>query len=230
MSEPRILVVEDDRPIAQAIASRLRAEGMLVEVAFDGQTCLERCRAERFDLVLLDVMLPLVDGLEVLRQLRTGKHEQPVLMLTARDTESDLVIGLDAGADDYMTKPFSPRELSARVRALLRRANPSRVDREKIELNGLTIDTASREVSTGDNIVHLTPTEFLLLSALAEKPGTVFSRTQLLRDVWGYSDNTGERTVDSHVRSLRRKLGKHVIRTVQGVGYALARGDDSAAA
>jgi DNA-binding response OmpR family regulator len=219
----RIVVVEDEAPIADAIAARLRSEGYEVHVAGDGPTGV--AYAERFepDLVILDLMLPGMDGLEVCRQVQRDRHV-PVMMLTARDDETDLVVGLAVGADDYLTKPFSMRELVARVQALLRRVDAlaGRSPTRTLELaDGIEIDVEARRVRHRGEEVHLTPTEFDLLVGLADRPGKVLTRERLLIDVWGYRDGSGARTVDSHVRALRRKLGDGVVRTVHGVGYAL---------
>ena len=202
-----ILVVEDEAPIAEAVA--------------DGPSGVERCAALRPDLVVLDLMLPGLDGLEVCRRIQQDRPT-PVLMLTARDTETDLVVGLSVGADDYLTKPFSTRELVARVHALLRR-----VDRaaevnatQPLRLGNVVLDPTSRRAEYGGEPVHLTPTEFDLLAHLMARPRQVFTREQLLVHVWGYADGSGARTVDSHVRAVRRKLGADVVRTVHGVGYA----------
>jgi len=221
MAARRILVVEDEATIASSVAARLRTEGFEVEVASDGPTGVARAQAWLPDLVLLDVMLPGLDGLEVCREIQRHRPV-PVLILTARDAEADVLVGLGVGADDYMTKPFSPRELVARVKALLRRVDrapappgaPARIG--KIE-----IEPAARRVRQGSDEVHLTPTEFDLLYALAIRPGNVMSRERLLTEVWGYRDGLGARTVDSHVRALRRKLGSDLIRTVHGIGYAI---------
>jgi DNA-binding response OmpR family regulator len=217
----RIAVIEDESTIAAAVAARLRAEGFEVETAADGLTGVELCRTFRPDLVVLDLMLPRLDGLEVCRRIQRERHV-PVLMLTARDSETDLEIGLAVGGDDYLTKPFSPRELVARVRALLRRAEraPER-STEPVRAGGLEVDPATRRVLQNERTVELTPTEFELLLRLAQSPGVVFTRRRLLEEVWGYQAGGGERTVDSHVRAIRRKLGTDVVRTVRGVGYAV---------
>jgi DNA-binding response OmpR family regulator len=222
---PRVLVVEDERTIADAVAARLRAEGFAVEVAYDGPAAVEAARSYRPDLVVLDVMLPGFDGLEVCRRVQ-AERPVPVLMLTARDDETDLLVGLGVGADDYVTKPFSMRQLVARVRALLRRveraAELAREPRDGVvRLGELEIDRAQRRVRLTGAEVHLTPTEFDLLAALAARPRTVLSREELLADVWDWADASGTRTVDSHVKALRRKLGANLVRTVHGVGYAL---------
>lgn len=218
---PTIAVVEDEPAIAGAIAARLRAEGFQVEVAGDGPAGVELVRRVRPDLVVLDVMLPGFDGLEVCRRIQADRPV-PVVMLTARDDETDVLIGLGVGADDYLTKPFSPRELVARIRAVLRRVDhhPGPV-RDVVRLGDLEIDPARRRTRRGDDEVHLTPTEFDLLYHLASRPGVVRTRPQLLAEVWGYRDDAGARTVDSHVAALRRKLGGEVVRTVHGVGYAV---------
>ena len=219
-------MVEDEAPIASAVAARLRSEGFDVEIAGDGTTGIEKAERLRPDLVVLDLMLPGLDGLEVCRRIQR-ERATPVLMLTARDSETDLVIGLGVGADDYMTKPFSARELVARVGAILRRAERSEGsdgseagDRAVMKLGEVEIDTASRRVRLDGELVHLTPTEFDLLVYLAARPSRVATREELLEQVWGYDVPSGARTVDSHVRSLRRKLGSPVVRTVHGVGYA----------
>jgi DNA-binding response OmpR family regulator len=221
-----IVIVEDEQPIAAAIAARLRSEGFDVEIAFDGPAAVEMCERLHPDLVILDLMLPGLDGLEVCRRIQHD-HPLPVLMLTARDSETDMVIGLAVGADDYLTKPFSVRELVARVHALLRRVERASAAAKaggRLRIGDVDLDLGSRRVRCGDEEVHLTPTEFDLLVHLASHPGQVFTREQLLTQVWGYHDGSGARTVDSHVRAVRRKLGADVIRTVHGVGYA---GDDA---
>jgi DNA-binding response OmpR family regulator len=226
-----IVVIEDEATIAAAVAARLRSEGFSVEIATDGRSGIERCESLRPDLVVLDLMLPGIDGLEVCERIQAD-HPVPVLMLTARDSEQDLVVGLGVGADDYMTKPFSTRELVARVHALLRRVDRDRTGRagapahEPRQIGDVTLDPATRRVTRDGEDVHLTPTEFDLFAFLAASPDQVFTREQLLAEVWGYEVASGGRAVDSHVRAVRRKLGTNLIRTVHGVGYAL---DETAA-
>ncbi len=224
-----ILVVEDEVPIAQAVAARLRSEGFAVEVAADGPGGVAACERLRPDLVVLDLMLPGFDGLEVCRRIQRDQPV-PVLMLTARDSETDLVVGLAVGADDYLTKPFSPRELVARVQAILRRDERARTRAsddhgQHRRIGEIEVDVATRRVVVRGEDVHLTPLEFDVLQFLAARPGVVFTREQLLAEVWGYRDGSGARTVDSHIQALRRKLGAEVIRTVHGVGYALDASD-----
>ncbi len=215
-------MIEDEEAIASAIAVRLRSAGYDVVVASDGPSGVETVRREQPALVVLDLMLPGLDGLEVCRLIQSDRRV-PVLMLTARDTETDLLVGLGVGADDYMTKPFSPRELVARVQAILRRAEDasSAGTPKTISVGDIEIEVDTRRVRLHGDEVYLTATEFDLLCCLAQRPGTVMSREQLLADVWGYRDGSGARTVDSHVRAIRRKLGNEIIRTVHSVGYAV---------
>jgi len=221
---PLVLVVEDDATINQAVTDRLVAEGFSVVQAFDGPGAVEAHHHHVPDLVLLDIMLPGFDGLEVCRRIQTD-HAVPVLMLTAKDDETDLLVGLGVGADDYVTKPFRMREVVARIRALLRRVERARElaarGASPLNLDGLSVDRASRRVSVEGSEVHLTPLEFDLLLALVAVPGAVRPRDELMREVWGWSDAAGTRTLDSHVKSLRAKIGAHRVRTVHGIGYAL---------
>jgi DNA-binding response OmpR family regulator len=221
----RILVVEDDRVINKAVSDRLTGEGYDVVRAHDGPEAVEQFRTVAPDLVLLDVMLPGFDGHEVCRRIQ-AERPVPVLMLTARDDEADILVGLGVGADDYLTKPFRMRELVARVAALLRRVDRAAelASHAQADLGDLRVDTGARRVWVEDAEVHLTPTEFDLLLRLAAEPGTVVSREQLYADVWGWAGATGTRTVDSHVKALRAKVGAHRVRTVHGVGYALEVG------
>jgi DNA-binding response OmpR family regulator len=213
--ERRIAVIEDEATIAASVAARLRAEGFEVETATDGFAGLELCRRFRPDLVVLDLMLPGLDGLEVCRRIQQ-ERSLPVLMLTARDSETDVEVGLAVGADDY------PRELVARVRALLRRAERTSEPVDgPLRLGRIVVDPATRRVTSDGRDVVLTATEFDLLLRLAQAPQVVFGRRRLLEEVWGYRTGGGERTVDSHVRAIRSKLGSGVIRTVRGVGYAV---------
>ncbi|MEO3770741.1 response regulator transcription factor [Micromonospora sp. B9E7] len=221
MTQRRVLVVEDERTIAESIAVRLRAEGFAVEIAPDGPSAVAQFHAGHPDLVVLDVMLPGFDGLEVCRRIQTDRPV-PVLMLTARDDETDLLVGLAVGADDYLTKPFSMRELAARVHVLLRRVDRAATPAPPaIRIGDIEINEAERRVRLDGADVHLTPTEFDLLVHLAGRPRTVLPRERLLAEVWGWVDGSGTRTVDSHIKALRRKLGADLIRTVHGVGYAL---------
>ncbi len=225
-----VLVVEDEPAIATAVARRLSAEGWQVETVGDGLQAVDAAARLNPDVVVLDVMLPGIDGLEVCRRIQADRPV-PVLMLTARDDETDMLIGLGVGADDYMTKPFSMRELVARVKALLRRQQRAALAAElaagspeaepPVVVGDVVIDRAQRRVHRAGEEVHLTPTEFDLLLALAASPRTVLTRERLLAEVWDWVDASGTRTVDSHVKALRRKLGADLIRTVHGVGYAL---------
>jgi DNA-binding response OmpR family regulator len=220
-----VLVVEDEPLIHLAVADRLRAEGYDVVSAFDGPGAIEAFTAHDPAVLVLDVMLPGFDGLEVCRRVQQ-QRPVPVLMLTARDDEADILTGLAVGADDYLTKPFRMRELVARVAALLRRveraAELARENPAPLEVGPLLIDRAARRTCLAGEELHLTPTEFDLLHALATRPGQVLSRERLLAEVWGWEGGAGAtRTVDSHVKALRAKIGPELVRTVHGVGYAL---------
>jgi len=226
VTEQTVLVVDDEEAIAEAVRARLQSEGFQVVVAGDGPEAIGLCEQVHPDLVVLDLMLPGMDGLEVCRQIQRDRWV-PVLMLTARTEEADKVAGFAVGADDYLTKPFSLRELVVRVRAILRRmerigALPAD---EPIDRAGLAIDQARRTVAVDGTPIQLTPLEFEILLTLARTPGVVFTREQLMDKVWGYRDYAGGRVVDSHVARIRRKLGEdgaepRFIRTVHGVGYA----------
>ena len=221
-----ILLVDDEESIQKLLTFPLERDGFRVVPAHDGEEALDRFAQERVDLVVLDVMLPRLDGLEVCRKLR-ATSSVPILMLTARDDELDKVLGLELGADDYMTKPFSVREFRSRVRALLRRASAPRHEPggdEIIQADGLRIDPARRRVTLNGDEVDLTYVEFELVRALAERPGRVFTRQSLLERLWGDSDYRDPRTIDVHVRHLREKLERdprrpEYIFTVRGVGY-----------
>lgn len=219
-----LLVVEDDLTINQALVDRLRGEGFDVVSAFDGPGALSAYEEHEPDLVLLDVMLPGFDGLEVCRRIQ-AQRPVPVLMLTAKVDETDVLIGLGVGADDYVAKPFRMREVVARVQALLRRVERAKelaVAKEPpLAVRDLVLHRDSRRVQVAGTEVHLTPLEFDLLAMLAEQPGTVHSREALMTEVWGWADARGTRTLDSHVKSLRAKIGATRLRTVHGVGYAL---------
>jgi DNA-binding response OmpR family regulator len=223
MPATTIAVIEDEERIAGAVAARLRAEGFRVEIAGTGPGGVELCRRIAPDLVVLDWMLPGFDGIEACRRIQADRPV-PVLFLTARDAEADVLVGLGIGADDYVTKPFSPRELVARVNAILRRATRAGEEpaaEAPIVLGALTLDLEGRRLMRGADDIRLTPTEFDLLATLASRPGRAFSRDELLDRVWDWRDGGSTRTVDSHVAGLRRKVGAEIVRTVQGHGYAL---------
>jgi DNA-binding response OmpR family regulator len=219
-----VLVVDDEARIRAVVRGYLEREGFEVAEAADGEHALRAQQSWDPDLVVLDVMLPGVDGVEVLRQLRT-RSDVPVILLTARSEEVDKLIGLSVGADDYLTKPFSPRELVARVKTVLRRGTSRAVvSHDRLVFDGLVIDVDRREVRRGGRPVELSTLEFDLLAALARAPGRVLTRPQLLQKVWGYDFFGDERVVDVHIRSIRRALGDsaddpELIGTVRGVGY-----------
>jgi len=229
----RILVVEDNLDLAELVRMHLRDAGYAVEPCSDGRSALQRLQAAPFDMVILDLMLPGMDGLELCRRLRAQPNYLPILMLTAKSSELDRVLGLEVGADDYVTKPFSIRELLARVKALFRRvdamAETPAESTEVLRSNGLVIDPARRQVRLDGAEVHLTGREFDLLLHFASHPGRVYSRAQLLDLVWGYGHEGYEHTVNSHINRLRAKI-EHTpaqpryILTVWGVGYKFAEG------
>ena len=227
-----ILVVDDELPIVELISSYLRNDGFAVHAATDGLAALDLARRVRPDLIVLDLMLPGIDGIELCRRIQQ-EFDVYVLMLTARTEEIDKIVGLSVGADDYLTKPFSPRELVMRVKAILRRsrahsAAPQRTAaRPVLHCDDLRIDPETREVWLGSALIDLTPREFELLYALAEQPGRVFNRDQLLERVWGHDFVGVDRVVDVHVGLLRRKLERdtdtpELIVTVRGIGYKFA--------
>lgn len=226
----RALVVEDDPDIVELIAHYLKAEGFSTVASDDGRRALERLRTETFDVVILDLQLPGMDGLSLCREIRGDKRTSglPVIMLTARGDEADRVVGLEVGADDYVVKPFSPKELVARVRAILRRLDRNEEAPARVTVGDLELDTGRHLVRWGGEPVHLTAKEFSLLVALVEARGRVLTRQTLLEQVWGYSYAEGTRTVDVHVRRLREKLpglGARLI-TIKSLGYRLAREGD----
>ena len=226
MTPARVLVVDDEDKIRQILDAYLRDEGFEVVSASTGEEALTRFDQSPPDLVVLDIMLPGMDGLDVLRELRR-RSDVYVILLTARAEEIDRVVGLSAGADDYLVKPFSPRELVARVKAVLRRARPTGEDyTDRADFEGLSIDSARREVLRNQEPVSLSALEFDLLAALASAPGRVFTRRQLIDRAWGWDFFGDERVVDVHIRKLRRALGDDatdptIIGTVRGVGYKL---------
>ena len=236
MPDPlRVLVVDDEAALAGVVASYLQREGFDVDLAHDGPSAVAAAREHQPDLVVLDVMLPGFDGIEVCRQLRVFTDAY-IIMLTARDEEVDKVIGLSVGADDYLVKPFAPRELIARVRAMLRRprtvSGSPAVDTAgaaPLEVGALSVDTVARTVAVAEEPVHLTRTEFDLLAELVRRPRMAFTRRQLLNAVWGEDWFGDEHVVDVHIAHLRRKLADdadtpHYIRTVRGVGYGMGSG------
>jgi len=228
-----ILVVDDDRKLVDLIRLYLEKDEYQVMVAYDGKQALEIARRFHPALVILDLMLPKVDGLEVCRLLRS-ESRLPIIMLTARTTEEDKLTGLDLGADDYVVKPFSPRELMARVRAVLRRtADDSQAGPSLLKSGDLEVDFLSRQVTLLDKDIHLTPKEFRLLEILIRQPGRVFSRLDLLEDAFGYDYAGLERTVDVHIMNLRKKIEPdpeypRYVQTVYGIGYRFAEPIDAA--
>jgi len=228
----RILVVDDDRDIVRLARAYLEQSGYQVLVAYDGETALHILRRESPDLVILDLMLPDRNGLDVTRTVRRDASlaAMPIIMLTARVDDQDKIVGLELGADDYVTKPFNPSELVARIRAVLRRAQGEPTPPNVVRAGDLVIDADCYRVEVQDQPVHLTPTEFGLLRALAENPGHTLTRLELIEKGLGYSYEGLERTVDSHIKNLRKKLEESgatdLIETVFGVGYRLTVGDD----
>jgi DNA-binding response OmpR family regulator len=215
-------VVEDEPAIADLIAMSLERSGYRPRCVASGETALSSVASEQPDVIILDVGLPGIDGLEVCRRLRAADDWTPIIFVTARDDEVDRVLGLELGADDYVTKPFSPRELVARVATILRRSSGPPRPGAAVDVGDVHLDPGARRVFAGEREVVLTATEFELLWFLMRRPGWVFTRDQLLNEVWGYSMAGGTRTVDVHVAQLRSKLGSSsVVRTVRGVGYSV---------
>ena len=228
MSTKTILIIEDETSLVEVLDYNLNKEGYEVVTANDGRDGLEKARAIRPDLILLDLMLPTVDGLQICRQLRSDPRTRQIaiLMLTAKAEENDEVVGFDMGADDYVTKPFKVRPLLQRVRALLRRGSTGEEEEQDvIEAHGVEVDRVQHSVRAGDRELDLTPTEFRLLLTLMKQPGRVFSRFDLMDSSRGQDANALERTIDVHVRSLRKKLGDYAecVQTVRGVGYRFRR-------
>jgi two-component system, OmpR family, phosphate regulon response regulator PhoB len=226
MTKPRVLVVEDEAPLVTLLRYNLEKEGFEVCEASDGEEALVQIVERKPDIVLLDWMLPLVSGIEVCRRIRRSPETRslPVIILTARGEESDRVRGLDSGADDYVVKPFSPSELVARLRAVMRRTHPGS-GQDVLRFADVELDTAAHRVARAGNPVHLGPTEYRLLRHLMLHPGRVFSREQLLDAVWGHDIYVEVRTVDVHIRRLRKALNEggaaDIVRTVRSAGYAL---------
>lgn len=225
MARERILLIEDEPDIAEVLQYNLEKEGFVVETARRGDTGLDAIRREAPDLILLDLMLPGVDGLELTRMLKRDSTTSrlPIVMLTARGEEVDRIVGLELGADDYISKPFSPREVVLRVKAVLRRLQHEESTNDRLEVGGIQLDVSGHQLRVRGKETPLTATEFRLLRLLMERGGRVQTRGQLLSDVWGYAEDIDSRTVDTHIRRLRRKLGSEAdrIETVIGVGYRL---------
>jgi two-component system phosphate regulon response regulator PhoB len=225
MAREKILVIEDEPDIAEVLQYNLEKEGFDVETARRGDTGFDAVRRDNPDLILLDLMLPGIDGLELTRMLKRDPltSRLPIVMLTARGEEVDRIVGLELGADDYISKPFSPREVVLRVKAVLRRFQQEESAAELIEVGGIELDVSGHQLRVRGKEVPLTATEFRLLRLLLERSSRVQTRGQLLSDVWGYAEDIDSRTVDTHIRRLRRKLGPEAerIETVIGVGYRL---------
>lgn len=217
----RILVAEDEPRIASFVAKGLAASGLVPEVAGDGATALALALTGEFDLLVLDIGLPGMDGFEVLRRLREAGNGIPIIILTARDSAADTIAGLEGGADDYMPKPFSFGELLARIRLRLRPAAAEAAPMTDVSAGGVTLDLRSRQVRVAGRTADLSAREFLLLETFLRHPGQVLSREQLLSHVWGYDFDPGSNVVDVYVRYLRRKIGAEAIETVRGMGYRL---------
>lgn len=225
MSTTRILIIEDEQDVIDLLTLQLRKAGFVVSTATDGASGLRTAREESPALIILDLMLPRMPGLEVCRVLKTDNRTKavPVIMLTAKAEEVDRIVGLEFGADDYVTKPFSPRELVLRINAILRRGKGEIAEEKKLSIGLITLDAARHSVTVGGKPLRLTSVEFKLLNMLMQRQGRVQARDRLLNEVWGYESLIDTRTVDTHVRRLRKKLGKAagVIETVRGFGYRI---------
>jgi two-component system phosphate regulon response regulator PhoB len=225
MASPKILIIDDEQDVIDLLGLHLRKAGFALETATDGAVGLRLAREESPALIILDLMLPKMPGLEICKVLKTDAATRniPVLMLTAKAEEIDRIVGLEFGADDYVTKPFSPRELVLRVNAILRRGKGEVVDEKTLKIGTISLDQARHEVAVGGKTVRLTSVEFKLLGMLMRRQGRVQHRDRLLNEVWGYESVIDTRTVDTHVRRLRKKLGKaaNAIETVRGFGYRM---------
>ncbi|MBP2650514.1 MAG: two component transcriptional regulator, winged helix family [Firmicutes bacterium] len=230
MAQYSVLIVDDDAKLTQLLKTYFDKAGFITYMVNDGLDALQAVREKKPDIMILDLMLPGLDGWDVCRKVRRD-NDIPIIMLTARDEESDRLVGLEIGADDYVTKPFSPKEVVARAKVILRRAHKEVVMNEPIKVGGLTIDLECHQVMNGSQLVELTPTEFKLLEVLATNAGKVFSRLQIVELTQGYAFDGYERTIDAHIKNLRRKLENNskeprYILTVYGIGYKFAGGGD----
>jgi len=221
----KVVIIEDEKDLAELLAFNLGKEGWQTLIALDGRSGFEQVTAELPDIVILDLMLPEISGIEVCKLLRKQEKTAaiPIIMVTAKGEEIDRVVGFEVGADDYLVKPFSSRELLLRIKAILRRATPDKNSEKTLQLGSLTVDPSRHRVTVAAAEITLTSTEYKLLMVLAERPGRVQSRERLLQDVWGYSSEADTRTVDTHITRLRAKLGDagEMILTVRGFGYKL---------
>lgn len=224
-SATKILIIEDEQDVIDLLTLHLRKAGFALSTATEGATGIRKAREESPALIILDLLLPKMPGLEICKVLKTdiATRQIPILMLTAKAEEIDRILGLELGADDYVTKPFSPRELVLRINAILRRAKGEAVEEKKLSIGPITVDQSRHHVTVGDRPVRLTSVEFKLLSMLMRRQGRVQARDRLLNEVWGYESAIDTRTVDTHIRRLRKKLGKAsaAIETVRGFGYRI---------
>jgi len=230
MAQYSVLIVDDDVKLVQLLKTYFDKEGFITYTANDGLVALQEVRQRKPDIMILDLMLPSMDGWDVCRKIRRD-NDLPIIMLTARDEESDRLVGLEIGADDYVSKPFSPKEVVARAKVILRRTHREVIQQKMIKVGGLTIDLECHQVMNGSQLVDLTPTEFKLLEVLAANNGKVFSRLQIVEQTQGYTFEGYERTIDAHIKNLRRKLENNpkepkYILTVYGIGYKFAGDGD----